>query len=881
MQPVEEIVEAKKHKAETMEALVAAVQEDRENKVMLYGEDGGGAGVLGGRPEQRIRLDKRGRANDEDSSNRLYPGQDKRRQDITPWEGVAIAKYMEAKRAEHADEDAYWRAVLLRFRPKSKKTLQAIFGKKALYERRIEELSLGKGTGMSKISSTGMSGVMKYAVSHSAGCRAAGAGRKDLFKDYKEQVKHWAIKERQHGHSLNATDLWREYKFILQENIRSFMWLAGKLEEGSTERQEKKVQAGMLQDRIAKVEKSPSYFKQAKGDLVAYCGMRLLKPQRLVNLSPVEEQVRCELTWQMYDERLWQVAFAGIAELQELVLDPVQFSKVRTGTALVFADQVPWRGKIGGGLQLHFKDERPSKKTKLKAQEAKAPIPNEGQSQSRGGECEDADKYRITVELRQVILHYFEEGKDPVGIQGPTAIVVAGKHCRLDNIGEDGKFIRSERFWYEGKETVHTAGQPAGALARSWRTLRQSRPDLFEAVKIYQQPAAVVDSIIQAWMVEELGERYPSSLCQRDMLGSYRCLSSVEAMQVVNMLDSAIAGKMTPVLQMTDTDFARRLKVLGQQAKEEVRQELKLKAIQEKKKETFHCGCREILEIVVRSVKKLEEEAVKGNLVLASARRNFMLSYRPDFKAKRLVRSDTQDWAKGLPEGSHRIKESWAANRYSWLQADAEHRPLPPDWSRSEVAKKMSEQAEHEYQAEEGTRIRVGGVDYQQDWCDLGEWDGHKEDTQDDIAFKQAMEKMKEFQIHPEKRALFRELDKLKVSEQDPEVQLKKLVKKAERKKAIKEQYQLVLKTWKTKSLRSLKKKEVSRRDILSQIRLKAGTEKAQGKVKAKGKAKAAEKKPSVDIAEKTPYSSLPPQICFPLFPPLDYSLRGACWALP
>ena len=56
------------------------------------------------------------------------------------------------------------------------------------------------------------------------------------------------------------------------------------------------------------------------------------------------------------------------------------------------------------------------------------------------------------MELRQVILHYFEEDKDPVGLLGQTALVVGGKHCRLSNIDENGRFRRSEAYWYNGEE---------------------------------------------------------------------------------------------------------------------------------------------------------------------------------------------------------------------------------------------------------------------------------------------------------------------------------------------------------------------------------------------------------------------------------------------
>ena len=52
------------------------------------------------------------------------------------------------------------------------------------------------------------------------GCRATGGGRKPDFPDVEEQVKLWALKERSYGHALNAGDLWREFRHLLQEKAQ-------------------------------------------------------------------------------------------------------------------------------------------------------------------------------------------------------------------------------------------------------------------------------------------------------------------------------------------------------------------------------------------------------------------------------------------------------------------------------------------------------------------------------------------------------------------------------------------------------------------------------------------------------------------------------------
>ena len=295
----QELEEENRKKHRDMEQLVEAIAQDKLARASLYGEDGGAAGALGGRPQEVIVGDRRGRFNKEDLSNRIYPGQARRRQDVEPWEGLAIIQYMDKKRAEFADEDSYWRAVVMRYRPRTKKQLQDIYAKKEVFEARVKSLNLAKTTKRSKRSTTGISGAMQYHCVSTGGCRRAGAGRHDEFKDIKEQMKAWAVKERQHGHSLNAGDLWQEFKFLVEERIRSNRWKAGSLEEGSTEQKRLKVECGVFQERIDKVQASAVYMRSFRQKLVAFAGMRLLKPQRLVNLSPLEEHVRCELTWQM------------------------------------------------------------------------------------------------------------------------------------------------------------------------------------------------------------------------------------------------------------------------------------------------------------------------------------------------------------------------------------------------------------------------------------------------------------------------------------------------------------------------------------------------------------------------------------------------------
>jgi hypothetical protein len=733
--------------------------------------------------------------------------------------------------------------MVMRFRPRTKATLQRIAKKKAIYERRIEVLALGRVTGLRKRSSSGLSGALTNPAGARRGCRDFGGGRRDEFKEQKEQLKQWALKERAHGHALNTGDLWREYKFILQQEANALAKKAAKLEEGSRERALIVSRRQQVLKRIEDVSRTSAYLKYTKGELAKYCGLRLLKPQRLVNLSPREEHVRCELTWQAMDRLLWLAAFGTREDLRPHVLFPEDFIKARHEAAIILLDQVPFRAKIAGGKQLYFRHERPVKGDLREASREGQAVPNEGQSQTRGQESENADKCRITVELRQVILHFFSKDRDPVGIPGPTCVIVAGNHCRLSNIDEHGRWKRTERFWYDGKEVVHEEGRSARNSMLAWQTLRRKRPGLFEGLSVMAQPAAVVDNIIQAWQLEELGDQYPCSICQRDMLGSYRSASSQKAMQVIGMLDAPILGKMTAVLQVTDTDIARPLKVIAAEEKEALRAELKLKAVQEGVKESFVCKAPEVMRIVARSIKRLNSKLIQENTILKAARRNYMLSYRPDFQAKRLVRSDSQPWAQDLPEGSHRLKASWCEGRYSWLDSKAV--PAVPDYSRCAQVKRLEDLYEHEFCCEEAARMTVGGEEYEvQVGCDLGTFGGFNDEAElkaikdadekeADDGFEADMKNLVVNQMVPEKRALFRNLDEL-LSTQGPLQDEKAAAQKAMKKEKVKAATKAAMQKWRSKALKD--SKGSSKRELLDKILLSSG-KKAKAFKKVKGKA--------------------------------------------
>ena len=156
---------------------------------------------------------------------------------------------------------------------------------------------------------------------------------------------------------------------------------------------------------------------------------------------------------------------------------------------------------------------------------------------------------------------WFDPDAEVQGQVAQGALVVHGKtHCRLSNISPQGTWVKSESYVYHNKEVKIIAGNSAGKLMLPWRRLRESNPELFEDLAVYQQPAGYVDSVILTWMVEEQAELFPQTLWQRDCFAAAFSEEAQAAMFLGHQLQTVIGPKMTASLQLTDTDFSKSFK---------------------------------------------------------------------------------------------------------------------------------------------------------------------------------------------------------------------------------------------------------------------------------------------------------------------------------
>ena len=78
----------------------------------------------------------------------------------------------------------------------------------------------------------------------------------------------------------------------------------------------------------------------------------------------------------------------------------------------------------------------------------------------------------MTLEFTHAVGDYFNSPEVPKGRVLPSALVLLGSHGRLDNLSDEGTFLKDEAFVWRGKEVVRSAGSSARGLLSSWVQLR-------------------------------------------------------------------------------------------------------------------------------------------------------------------------------------------------------------------------------------------------------------------------------------------------------------------------------------------------------------------------------------------------------------------------
>ena len=191
-------------------------------------------------------------------------------------------------------------------------------------------------------------------------------------------------------------------------------------------------------------------------------------------MSEIEQRVSAELTWQAHDADLRLLAYGTKEELKPLFAKPSEFMAVRKQTFIGMSDQIPVWVKKTSSKELFAEFEhaaRPQSEVRsatrrallgdfeavseepgslaVVAQPQPADLHRTGKRRPTSRKDPDGDRYRLTYEARQGILHYFDESKDPIGVVLPGMVIVAGVHAELLG-GNLGNFLISLYGSYRG-----------------------------------------------------------------------------------------------------------------------------------------------------------------------------------------------------------------------------------------------------------------------------------------------------------------------------------------------------------------------------------------------------------------------------------------------
>ena len=242
-------------------------------------------------------------------------------------------------------------------------------------------------------------------------------------------------------------------------------------------------------------------------------------------------------------------------------------------------------------------------------------------------------------------------------------------HCRLENISADGHWLADECFSHAGKDTVRKAGEPVpGSIMPEWRKLRQQDPKLFASFRIWQQPAAVVDSIIWRWQCELEASEYRQALRVTDCLPAAWAAQSKEASFLLQQIGCPVAASCTPLQQPTDTHLAKPAKDAGRREKERLRELMRLAAIRLNEPVQYESTKREIVQVAVAMHTGMVELNSKSDTVLQACRAGGWFAYRPN-SAGKLLPADREVWAQAHVQAAGRVAAHQLAERFDWLDA--------------------------------------------------------------------------------------------------------------------------------------------------------------------------------------------------------------------
>ncbi|CAE7627376.1 unnamed protein product [Symbiodinium sp. CCMP2592] len=472
-------------------------------------------------------------------------------------------------------------------------------------------------------------------------------GRPDFLQPVWSETRAWALNASQHV--LTSTDVLMDFEERLDKAIAVRQ---AEQEKGLLDQTGEKELAAMVQKKASLASK-PKQRSKYQVQLLAKCGLRNRSCQQTANLSKEDEKARLDLSWRLWDMLLEQAA-SPTPQPDLPVASPEQWTIKRAETAITMSDQVPaWLKPTPGKVLTSVV------RLKLASEQSKAP---RLACASRAPGV--AARWRISLVARQAVQNFFAPDRQPVGVVMPTIIVTYGKHCRLENISQEGTWIKSECFQVGSQTVRRRAGQRVpGQVMRTWRKLRDTQPHLFDgSVRVWCQPAAVVDSVIYRWQLELESEEHSQAVQLVDTPGGAWTTESMHAAALLQRAQTGIAAGCTGLTQVTDIGFAQPAKAALRRWQEDLKQRMREKARQQKVQCTYKTGPADILE----AARQMHARMVQLKTVVRCMRQGGWFHFRPDSEG-RLHDCGSQKWCLDFPEGNAKLGSDHLRDRSRWV----------------------------------------------------------------------------------------------------------------------------------------------------------------------------------------------------------------------
>ena len=526
---------------------------------------------------------------------------------------------------------------------------------------------------------------------------------KPLAEVYK-RVKCWVKMEREHGHEVRTRIFSQRLLFELEcERDRQLV-----LQEHNSKHFKSKT-LEFCREKLSFMRVLSPSKRQINyvADVLAKIGSSCNAPRRLSDKQARFDYTKCKMSWQTVDFFIELASKGSSAELAEFVARPDEFQERRESTSFVVMDQTALWLKLRGeerviacsdelddhrclrNLKRKLNGARGSENKQVLDELVEVATNNKSFRDEQVAQYTTAgDKYRLTLVNISGVEGWFNPRVQPRPLKKRGILLVpCSSHCRLEDIGKDGTWLRDwSHKCSDGTEKHYVQGTKVGNLMQGWRNARdnyEGSPSWASEFLVWGQPRAWTDELISCWVVEHIASEWGQSIVQVDCLAAQWSEPVLLEAWLRNVIWCPLAPDTTSYLQEPDTHEHSQLKACLREVKADLHfqleQESKNKAKEYKDYNPAKWGPYEVLHVAGEGLKRFKQKYVR--VPLEGLIRNNMLVIKPTSDGNMEITPDEPPYEHKLPPNRGIPREA-AIDRLEICKSciESKGRPPRPQW---------------------------------------------------------------------------------------------------------------------------------------------------------------------------------------------------------